>query len=61
MDDEMVPISDGEVELLWKLRKLRNDVVHGRRSDVPAPEDVDYAMSIVARMLVHRVARYGAA
>jgi hypothetical protein len=57
LDDENVPVSDGEIDLLWKLRKLRNDVVHGRRSELPATEDVEYAVSIVARMLVYRVAR----
>jgi hypothetical protein len=58
LDDESVPIADGEIDLLWKLRNLRNDVVHGRKSELPAPEDVEYAVSIVSRMMVYRVARY---
>ncbi|MEU8178804.1 hypothetical protein AB0C14_38570 [Microbispora hainanensis] len=57
MDDDEVPITDEELDLLWKLRQLRNDVVHGRRSDLPAAEDVEYGISLVARMLVHRVAK----
>lgn len=60
LDDEGVPISDAELELLLALRKLRNDVVHGRASVLPAAEDVEYAISIVARMLVHRIDRHGA-
>ncbi|MCK2213351.1 hypothetical protein MF672_006020 [Actinomadura sp. ATCC 31491] len=57
MDDDSVPITSEELDLLWKLRQLRNDVVHGRRSDLPAAEDVEYGISLVARMLVHRVAK----
>lgn len=56
LDKEGVPITDGELELLLALRKLRNDVVHGRDSKSPPAEDVEYATSIVARMLVYRVA-----
>lgn len=57
LDDDAVPVAAAEVELLWRLRALRNDVVHGRRSELPIAEDVEYAISIVARMLVHRVDR----
>jgi hypothetical protein len=59
LDDDAVPLDSGELELLWRLRDLRNDVVHGRRSELPAAEDVEYGNSIVARMLVYRVARRG--
>ena len=57
LDDDRVPISDEEIDLLAKLRALRNDVVHGRRSERPITEDVEYAASVVARMIVYRVAR----
>jgi len=60
LDDDKVPIDEGEIELLLKLRKLRNDVVHGRRSILPEPEDIEYAISIVARMLLCRIAGYKA-
>lgn len=56
LDEDDVPIASGEIDLLWHLRELRNDVVHGRRSELPANEDVEYATSIVARMLVYRAA-----
>jgi hypothetical protein len=59
LDDEGVPIASGEVDLLWRLRELRNDVVHGRKSELPAAEDVEYATSIVARMLVYRAVTRG--
>lgn len=55
LDREGVPIADSELDLLWKLRQLRNDVVHGRNSTLPEPEDVEYAVSIIARMLLYRV------
>lgn len=58
LDEDRVPlVRDADIALLWKLRELRNDVTHGRRSDQPALEDLDHATSIVARMLVFRIAR----
>lgn len=59
LDIDRVPIDEGEVEILVKLRKLRNDVVHGRQSVLPAAEDVEYGISIVARMLLFRLALNG--
>ena len=52
-----MPIDDSELELLEKLRKLRNNVVHGRSSERPLTDDVEYATSIVARMLVFHASR----
>lgn len=49
------PLSEGEINLLVRLRKARNDVVHGRESRLPAPEDVEYATSLVARLLIYRI------
>jgi len=57
LDIDAVPVAAAEIELLWRLRELRNDAVHGRRSELPAAEDVEYGVSIVSRMLVFRVAR----
>jgi hypothetical protein len=54
----LMPIDDSELELLEKLRKLRNNVVHGRSSEQPVTDDVDYATSIVARMLVFHASRF---
>jgi hypothetical protein len=60
LDIDSVPYADGEIEMLSRLRKLRNSVVHGRGRELPQAEDVEYATSVVARMLVHRVARRAA-
>jgi hypothetical protein len=58
LDVDRVPlVRHADIELLWALRKLRNDVTHGRSSELPAVHDVEHATSIVARMLVFRVER----
>ncbi|MEX2375855.1 MAG: hypothetical protein WD942_09785 [Dehalococcoidia bacterium] len=56
LDQDEVPLAPGEIDLLWRLRKVRNDVVHGRTNQLPSAEDVEYAMSIVARMFLYRAA-----
>lgn len=52
------PVAESEYKLLGRLRKARNDAVHGRTPDLPLREDVDHAVSIVARLLVYRLARW---
>jgi hypothetical protein len=52
-----VPVSDGELGLLQRLRKLRNKVVHGRSVETPENEELEHAMSIVSRMLTYRLER----
>lgn len=54
---DAVQVTDEELALLDRLREVRNDVVHGRAVESPPQrDDVNYGISIVARMLVHRVA-----
>jgi hypothetical protein len=55
LEAEGVPITGAERKLLQRLRDLRNDVVHGRSTDLPDPEDVRYATSVVSRMLIFRM------
>lgn len=57
LDVDGVTYTQDEISMLWQLRKLRNDVVHGKSKEMPKAEDVEYATSIVARMLVYRAAR----
>ena len=53
-----VRITDDELELLQRLRKSRNAIVHGREvSSPPSREDVNRGIGLVSRMLVHRIAR----
>lgn len=57
LDVDGVTYTPDEIEMLWGLRNLRNEVVHGRSKEMPKAEDVEYSTSIVARMLVYRAAR----
>lgn len=55
--EDEVPISEGEMNLLQRLRRLRNAVVHGRGAELPRTDEVEHAMGIVSRMLVFRIDR----
>ena len=55
--EDEVPISDGEMSLLQRLRGLRNATVHGRGAELPRPDELERATSIVSRMLVFRIDR----
>jgi hypothetical protein len=60
LKEDAVLITDEELALLQELYDVRNDVVHGRSVDDPPERDkIYYGISIVARMLVHRVAAVG--
>lgn len=52
-----VPITESEMDLLSRVRKVRNDAVHGRSADTPTTEDVDFAVSVVSRLVLHRLYR----
>lgn len=52
-----VPLTEGEMDLLWRIRDVRNKTVHGRHAVVPSASDVDYGVSVVARLLLHGIAR----
>ena len=45
-------VSDGDREVIARLRELRNDIVHGRASVSPLRTDFEHGVSIVARLLV---------
>jgi hypothetical protein len=61
LDDDAVPVSGGELALLERLRKVRNDVTHGREPRwIPDREQLELAISVVSRMLVFRASRAGA-
>jgi hypothetical protein len=57
VDEHGVPIADGEWQLLGDLRRLRNNVVHGRARESPRADEIDQAISIVARFLVFALER----
>jgi hypothetical protein len=43
--------------MLWHMRDLCDDGVHGMSKEMPKAEDVEYPTGIVARMHDHRAAR----
>jgi hypothetical protein len=50
-------VTDDELAVLDDLYDIRNDIVHGRPVERPPQRDqINYGISIVSRMLVHRVA-----
>ncbi|WP_327390377.1 hypothetical protein OG728_20875 [Streptomyces microflavus] len=55
------PVSQSDIDLLAKLRKVRNDVVHGRSPDEPEVHEVNQGVAIVSRILVFTVGRLGIA
>lgn len=58
--EDAVPVTDHELQILDDLRDARNDAAHGRELSKPLTRElVNYGISIVARMLVHRIAVAG--
>ena len=52
---EEVPYTDADLDLLSKLRRVRNSVSHGESPEVADSTTIDQGVAIVARMLVWRV------
>lgn len=51
-----VPLSQAEVAFLWRrIRNARNSAVHGKGAEPPTPREVELALSLVARLLTHRI------
>lgn len=57
LKEDAVLVTEDELTLLQELYEVRNHIVHGRSvEDPPERDKINYGISIVARMLVHRVA-----
>jgi hypothetical protein len=57
---DAVLVTDDELALLDELYDVRNDIVHGRSVEQPPQRDqINCGISIVSRMLVHRIASLG--
>lgn len=52
-----VPLTDAEFDLLSRIRVARNGTVHGRSAQPPSNDDLDYAVSVVARLLLYGLGR----
>jgi hypothetical protein len=57
VDEEGLPVSDSELDLLDQVRAVRNDAVHGRTATAPSPADLDYATAIICRVVVQHLLR----
>lgn len=57
VDQDALPVSEAELDLLAELRRVRNDAVHGRDAVPPPPDVLDHATAIVCRLLVERLSR----
>jgi hypothetical protein len=56
---DAVPHTADEIAVLRRVRKIRNDLIHGTSREAPSAADLTYAIAIVARMLVRRIHRIG--
>ena len=57
LSQDQVPYTEEEFELLSKVRRIRNDFVHGRSRSLPSDTDLRLVVAFVNRMLVHRMDR----
>lgn len=55
LNEDGVPYADHELRLLQRVRKARNDLMHGRSRLPPSHADLRYAIAIVNRMLIYRL------
>jgi hypothetical protein len=55
VEEQGLPVSDAELDLLDRTRAIRNDAVHGRTATPPSPADLDYATAIVCRVIVEHL------
>ncbi len=55
-----LPCSDAELDLLGKLRDVRNDAAHGRSAEVPSPEALDHATAVMCRMVAFKLWQHSA-
>jgi hypothetical protein len=56
LEEDGVPYTEEELDVLRRVLSKRSDL-HGRSREAPPESDLRYAVAIVNRMLVHRVAR----
>jgi hypothetical protein len=52
-----VPVTEEDIEVLWRVREARNAVEHGGSRSLPEEDDLRCSQAIVNRMLVFRMAR----
>lgn len=55
--EDQVPVTEPEFKMLHSVRKARNAFGHGRLPSLPPSADLRLVVSLVNRMLVHRMSR----
>lgn len=55
IEQEALPCSEAEIDLLLKLRRIRNDAAHGRAAEPPAPDVLDQATAIACRLVASKL------
>jgi hypothetical protein len=51
-----LPVSDAEFKLLKSMRDIRNNAVHGREAQPPAPDVLDHATAVLCRLTIEHLA-----
>jgi hypothetical protein len=54
IEQEGLPCSDAEMDLLASLRRVRNDAGHGRETRAPSQDELDHATAVICRLAVVR-------
>lgn len=55
LEAAQVPFTPQDVAILKRVRRARNDIVHGRASEPPRESDLRSATAFVNRMIVYRL------
>lgn len=55
--EDHVPYTEAEFKLLRDIRKVRNAFGHGKLPPLPPANDLRLVISLVNRILVHRISR----
>lgn len=58
IEHEALPCSEAEIDLLLRLRRIRNDAAHGRAAEPPAPDVLDQATAITCRLVASKLGQW---
>lgn len=61
VEEQGLPCSEAELDLLAELRRTRNDAAHGRAAEPPDADVIDQAVAVVSRLMITKLWRLRAA